>query len=131
MDLTLLVALFPNPPVLWFESTYSRFGRALNRARNHEKVAAAKKQEEEEKISYLDDVSDINRHCQEEGVCPKRIAEEYLRQCGAKAWKKENTIDSQKCFNLERILEAEMAGDSAPAPITLEEFEAEAAEFGV
>jgi hypothetical protein len=64
-------------------------------------------------------------------VCPKRIAEEYLRRCSAKAWKKENTIDSHKCFNLERILEAEMAGDSAPAPITLEEFEAEAAEFGV
>ena len=64
-------------------------------------------------------------------VCPKRIAEEYLRRCSAKAWKKENTIDSHKCFNLERILEAEMAGDSEPAQITLEEFEAEAAEFGV
>lgn len=54
-------------------------------------------------------------------VCPKRIGEEYLRRCSAKAWKKENTIDSHKCFNLERILEAEMAGDSAPAPITLED----------
>jgi hypothetical protein len=105
MDLTLLVALFPNPPVLWFESTYSQFGRALNKAEKRR--------------------PDESSSLQPRGAfgisCPERIAEEYLRRCSAKTWKKENTIDSHKCFNLERILEVEMAGDFAPAPITLED----------
>jgi hypothetical protein len=55
----------------------------------------------------------------------------YLCRCNAKAWKKENNIDSHKCFSLERSFEAEMAGESTPEEIALEEFEAEAVEVGI
>ncbi len=42
------------------------------------------------------------------------VAAEYLRRCKAGSWKKENTLDAVKCWNLDRILHAEQHGDSMP-----------------
>jgi hypothetical protein len=41
-------------------------------------------------------------------------------------WKKENTIDSTKCFNIERIINAEENGLVAPDSLTVEEYVAQA-----
>jgi hypothetical protein len=38
------------------------------------------------------------------------VAAEYLRRCKAGAQKKENTVEAGKCWNLERILDAEQCG---------------------
>ena len=40
-------------------------------------------------------------------VSPRWVADEFLRRCKAGAWKKENTVESSKCFNLEHIIKAE------------------------
>ena len=54
------------------------------------------------------------------------VAQEYLRRCQAGSWKKENTAESLKCWNLERILD-ERARNTAPGnEITLDELIAEA-----
>jgi hypothetical protein len=42
-------------------------------------------------------------------------AEDYLKRCKAGVWKKENTVESLKCFNLERIINA-VDGDGAELP---------------
>ena len=38
------------------------------------------------------------------------------------AWKSEQDEESLKCWNLERIIEAELIGDPAPIDLTMEEF---------
>lgn len=55
----------------------------------------------------------------------KLVAEEYLRRAKSGAWKKGNAEDALKCWNLERVLEAEMYGQPAPAELTMQEFEQE------
>ena len=50
------------------------------------------------------------------------VANEYLRRCKAGAWKKENTVESLKCFNLERILDAEMFGREVPPELSIGEY---------
>jgi hypothetical protein len=50
------------------------------------------------------------------------VAEEYLRQAKAGKWKKENTVESFKCFDLERILDAQMYGKEEPERLTQEEY---------
>jgi hypothetical protein len=50
------------------------------------------------------------------------VAEEYLKRCKAGAWKKENTVDSLKCFNLERIINAVDGGAELPQDIDIEEY---------
>ena len=50
------------------------------------------------------------------------MAEEYLRRAKAGKWKKENTVESFKCFNLERILDAQMYGKEEPERLTQEEY---------
>ena len=50
------------------------------------------------------------------------VANEYLARSKRGAWKKENTMDSLKCWNLERVLEAELFGKAAPDDITMAEF---------
>ena len=40
-------------------------------------------------------------------VDPKWVAAEVLQRSKNGAWKKENMVESMKCFNLERILEAD------------------------
>lgn len=53
------------------------------------------------------------------------VAKEYLRRCKAGMWKKENTVEALKCWNLERIMDAEIFGQSPPAFVTMAEFTAE------
>ena len=56
---------------------------------------------------------------------PDVVAQEYLRRCNAGSWKKENTLESLKCWNLERILDDEMRMKMPSTEITLEDFVAE------
>ncbi len=42
------------------------------------------------------------------------VAAEYLRRCNAESWKKENTVEAVKCWNLEWIIDAELRGESMP-----------------
>jgi hypothetical protein len=42
------------------------------------------------------------------------VAAEYLRRCRAGSWKKENTLDAVKCWNLERILHEEQHEELMP-----------------
>ena len=46
------------------------------------------------------------------------VAAEYLRRCKARIWKKENTVEAVKCWNLERILDAEQCGQPMPKKLT-------------
>ena len=55
-------------------------------------------------------------------VDPKWVAAEYLRRSKNGAWKKENIVESMKCFNLERILEAEIFGQKCPDDMNLQEY---------
>jgi len=55
------------------------------------------------------------------------VAKEYLRRCKAGKWKKENTKDALKCWNLERVLDAELQRMSTPPPLTLEQLVSEEA----
>ena len=50
------------------------------------------------------------------------VAEEYLKRCKAGAWKKENTVESLKCFNLECIINAVDGGAELPQDIDIEEY---------
>ncbi len=49
------------------------------------------------------------------------VANEYLRRCKCGAWKEENTLEALKCWNLERIIDAEMFGKPPPTEMTLEQ----------
>ena len=49
------------------------------------------------------------------------MANEYLWRCKAGSWKKENTEEALKCWNLERILEAESLGKTPPADLTMDD----------
>ena len=55
------------------------------------------------------------------------VSKEYLRRCKAGAWKKENTEEALKCWNLERVLDAELQRMPTPPPLTLEQLVAEEA----
>ena len=55
-------------------------------------------------------------------VDPKWVAAEYLRRSKNGAWKPENVQEAIKCYNLERILEAEVFGQEAPDNVTLQEY---------
>jgi hypothetical protein len=46
------------------------------------------------------------------------VAAEYLRRCKAGTWKKENTVEAVKRWNLERILDAEQCGQPMPKKLT-------------
>jgi hypothetical protein len=50
------------------------------------------------------------------------VAEEYLCQSKAGKWKKENTIESYKCFNLEQILDSKMYGMDKLDDMTEEDY---------
>lgn len=49
------------------------------------------------------------------------VAKEYIQRCKVGAWKTENTEDALKCWNLERILDAESYGITLPAELTLDD----------
>ena len=49
------------------------------------------------------------------------VAKEYLRRCKNGAWNKDKTDDALKCWNLERVLEAERFGREVPEDLTMDE----------
>ena len=51
----------------------------------------------------------------------KWVAQQYIEQCKKGSWKKENTEEALKCWNLERIIDAEQQGKDAPSELTLED----------
>ena len=55
------------------------------------------------------------------------VAKEYLRRCRKGAWKKENTEEALKCWNLERILDADLMGEPAPTQLTMNDLLSEGA----
>ena len=54
------------------------------------------------------------------------VAKEYLKRCKEGAWKEENTKDAAKCWNIERVIQAELLGEKAPEPENFESFLQEA-----
>jgi len=54
------------------------------------------------------------------------VAKEYLKRCMEGGWKKENAKDAVKCWNLERVIEAELLGKQAPEPENFDSFVREA-----
>src|SRR5210317_1890960 len=49
------------------------------------------------------------------------VAKEYLRRCEEGAWKKDDDEKAVKCWNLERVIDAELSGQRPPKQdITLE-----------
>ena len=54
-------------------------------------------------------------------VNPEWVAEEYLRQCKSSAQKKASDEESLKCWNLERIIEAEQFGDPTPKNLSMDD----------
>ena len=69
-----------------------------------------------ERIAML---ADILQHVY---IDPDEIARQYLLRCKAKNWKKENTIESLKCFNLERVIEAEQYNTTLQDDVSLEQY---------
>ena len=55
-------------------------------------------------------------------IDPNWVAEEYLHRAKAGKWKKEHTVESFKCFNLERILDAQMYGKKELERLIQEEY---------
>ena len=49
------------------------------------------------------------------------VAQQYIEQCKKGSWKKENTEEALKCWNLERIIDAEQQGKDAPSELKLED----------
>ncbi len=51
------------------------------------------------------------------------VAAEYLKRCKAGSRKKEHTVEAVKCWNLERIIDSELRGESMPEEeITINDF---------
>ena len=55
-------------------------------------------------------------------VNEERIAEEYLRRCSNGSWKRSNTEDALKCWNLERIITSDLMNVPQPEPLTYTDF---------
>ncbi len=49
------------------------------------------------------------------------VAQQHIEQCKKGSWKKENTEEALKCWNLERIIDAEQQGKDAPSELKLED----------
>jgi hypothetical protein len=49
------------------------------------------------------------------------VAQQYIEQCKKGSWKKENTEEVSKCWNLERIIDAEQQQKDAPFELKLED----------
>ena len=50
------------------------------------------------------------------------VAQEYLRQCKVGAWKAHNTTDVLKCWNLERIIDAQIMSEQEAEKLKMAEF---------
>ncbi|KAL7514081.1 hypothetical protein ACHAWX_000791 [Stephanocyclus meneghinianus] len=55
-------------------------------------------------------------------INPEWVAKEYLKRNKAKTWKIQSADDLLKCFNLERILDAEAVGNPKPKEVSMAEF---------
>ena len=55
-------------------------------------------------------------------IDPEWVAAEYLSRCKAGAWKPENTKESLKCFNLERIINAAQYDLDKPDVVGMEQY---------
>jgi hypothetical protein len=51
----------------------------------------------------------------------KWVAQQYIERCKKGSWKKENTEEALKCWNLECIIDAEQQGKESPSELTLED----------
>ena len=51
----------------------------------------------------------------------KWVAEEYLARCKSGAWKQSSEEDFLKCWNLERVIDAELVGAPEPEELTMED----------
>jgi hypothetical protein len=49
------------------------------------------------------------------------VAQEYIERCKRGSWKKESTEEALKCWNLERIIDAEQQGNDAPSELRMED----------
>ena len=56
------------------------------------------------------------------------VVKEYLRRCKKGAWKKENTEEALKCWNLERIIDADLMGEGKPSQLTMNDLVSEGVE---
>jgi hypothetical protein len=54
-------------------------------------------------------------------IDPDEVAKEFFTRCKKGAWKKDNTIECLKCFNLERVIAAD-SGMGSPKSISLDEY---------
>ena len=50
------------------------------------------------------------------------VAQEYLSRCKAGHWKASEDEEALKCWNLERIIEAELIAAPEPIDLTMDEF---------
>jgi hypothetical protein len=50
-------------------------------------------------------------------VDPRAVAKEYERRCNAKSWKADTADEALKCWNLERLIDAELLAQPAPEPL--------------
>ena len=50
------------------------------------------------------------------------VAEEYLSRCKSGIWKESEDEEALKCWNLERIIQAELMGAPEPIDLTMDEF---------
>ena len=50
------------------------------------------------------------------------VATEYLRRCKKGAWKKENTVDTLKCYNLEHIIIAAQFNLGTPDEVAMDQY---------
>ena len=49
------------------------------------------------------------------------VAQQHIEHCKKRSWKKENTEEALKCWNLERIIDAEQQGKDAPSELKMED----------
>ena len=49
------------------------------------------------------------------------MAKEYLRRCKEGLWDSKLTEEAVKCWNLERLIDAELVGGSKPEPLTIDD----------
>ena len=54
-------------------------------------------------------------------VDPKKVKAEYLRRCKSKLWKKTNEDEAVRCWNLERLIVAELNQQPAPDDLTVDD----------
>ena len=50
------------------------------------------------------------------------VAQEYLSQCKSGIWKESDDEEALKCWNLERVIQAELMGAPEPIDLTMDEF---------